>query len=144
MIDALRNLRSEMNLSPAEKVPLIAQGDAATLAAFAPYMRTLARLSDVVVAGSPAEMGAAAPVKVIDDFRLMLKIEIDIAVERERLGKEIARLEGEIRKAEVKLGNASFVDRAPANVVQQEKDRLAGFGATLAKVREQLERLPAG
>jgi valyl-tRNA synthetase len=144
MIDALRNLRSEMNLSPAEKVPLIAQGDAATLAAFAPYMKTLARLSDVVVAGSPAEMGAAAPVKVIDDFRLMLKIEIDIAVERERLGKEIARLEGEIRKAEVKLGNASFVDRAPANVVQQEKDRLAGFGATLAKVREQLERLPAG
>ncbi len=143
MIDALRNLRSEMNLSPAEKVPLIAQGDAATLAVFAPYMRTLARLSDVVVAGSPAEMGAAAPVKVVDDFRLMLKIEIDIAVERERLGKEIARLEGEIRKAEVKLGNASFVDRAPAIVVQQEKDRLAGFGATLAKVREQLERLPA-
>jgi valyl-tRNA synthetase len=143
MIDALRNLRSEMNLSPADKVPLIAQGDAVTLAAFAPYMKALARLSDVVVAGSPAEMGAAAPVKVVDDFRLMLKIEIDVTVERDRLGKEIARLEGEIRKAEIKLGNASFVDRAPAAVVQQEKDRLAGFGATLAKVREQLDRLPA-
>jgi valyl-tRNA synthetase len=143
MIDALRNLRSEMNLSPADKVPLIAQGDAVTLAAFAPYMKALARLSDVVVAASAAEMGAAAPVKVVDDFRLMLKIEIDVAVERERLGKEIARLEGEIRKAEIKLGNASFVDRAPAAVVQQEKDRLAGFGATLARFREQLDRLPA-
>jgi valyl-tRNA synthetase len=143
MIDALRNLRSEMSLSPAEKVPLIALGDARTLTAFAPYLKALARLSDVVVAGPSAEMGAAAPVKVVDDFRLMLKIEIDVAVERERLGKEIARLEGEIRKAEVKLGNASFVDRAPANVVQQEKDRIAGFGATLAKVREQLDQLPA-
>jgi valyl-tRNA synthetase len=143
MIDALRNLRSEMNLSPADKVPLIAQGDAVTLAAFAPHMKALARLSDVVVAASAAEMGAAAPVKVVDDFRLMLKIEIDVAVERERLGKEIARLEGEIRKAEIKLGNASFVDRAPAAVVQQEKDRLAGFGATLARFREQLDRLPA-
>jgi valyl-tRNA synthetase len=144
MIEALRNLRSEMSLSPAEKVPLIALGDARTLTAFAPYMKALARLSDVVVAGSPAEMGAAAPVKVVDDFRLMLKIEIDVAVERERLGKDATQLEGEIRKAEGKLGNASFVERAPAAVVQQERDRLAGFRATLAKVREQLDRLPAG
>jgi valyl-tRNA synthetase len=86
---------------------------------------------------------AAAPIKVIDDYRLLLKIEVDIAAERERLAKEIARLENEIRKAESKLGNASFVERAPAAVVAQEKDRLAGFGATLSQVRKQYERLPA-
>ena len=145
MVDALRNLRSEMNLSPAQKVPMLASGDSATLASFAPYLQALARLSDVqvVVDVNAAASGAAAPIKVVDEFRLMLKIEVDVAAERDRLGKEIARLENEIRKAEVKLGNAGFVERAPAAVVAQEKERLAGFGATLAKMREQVERLPA-
>jgi valyl-tRNA synthetase len=144
MVDALRNLRSEMNLSPAQKVPLVAAGDAALLKAFAPYMQALARLSEVqVVADVNAAAGSTtAAIKVVDEFRLMLKIEVDVAAERERLGKEIARLENEIRKAEGKLGNASFVERAPAAVVAQEKERLAGFGATLAKVREQFDRLP--
>jgi len=144
MVDALRNLRSEMNLSPAQKVPLLAAGDAATLKAFAPYLQALVRLADVqAVADVNAAASGAAPIKVVDDYRLMLKIEVDVAAERERLGKEIARLENEIRKAEGKLGNASFVDRAPAAVVAQEKERLAGFGATLARVREQYDRLPA-
>jgi valyl-tRNA synthetase len=144
-IDALRNLRSEMNLSPAQKVPLVASGDGRALAAYAPYMQALARLSEVQVVAdvNAASNGAAAPIRVVDDLRLMLKIEVDVAAERERLGKEVERLENEIRKAEVKLGNASFVERAPAAVVAQEKERLAGFGATLAKVRDQLGRLPA-
>ncbi len=117
----------------------------ATLAAFAPYLQALARLSEVQVVAdvNAAANGAAAPIKVVDEFRLLLKIEVDIAAERERLAKEIARLENEIRKAEGKLGNASFVERAPAAVVAQEKERLAGFGATLSQVREQYERLPA-
>ena len=145
IVDALRNLRSEMNLSPAQKVPLLAAGDATILSNFAPYMQALARLSDVQVVSdvNAAASGAAAPIRVVGDFRLMLKIEVDVAAERDRLGKEIARLENEIRKAEGKLGNASFVERAPAAVVAQEKERLAGFGATLAKVREQYQRLPA-
>ncbi|HEX5638342.1 MAG TPA: valine--tRNA ligase [Burkholderiaceae bacterium] len=144
-IDALRNLRSEMNLSPAQKVPLIASGDAKALASYAPYMQALARLSEVQVVAdiNTASDGTAAPIKVVDDLRLLLKIEVDVAAERDRLGKEVERLENEIRKAEGKLGNASFVERAPAAVVAQEKERLAGFGATLAKVREQLGRLPA-
>jgi len=144
MVDALRNLRSEMNLSPAQKVPLLASGEAARLTTFAPFLQALARLAEVqVVEDVNAATSGAAPIKVVDEYRLMLKIEVDVAAERDRLGKEIARLESEIRKAESKLGNASFVDRAPAAVVAQEKERLAGFGATLAKVREQFERLEA-
>jgi valyl-tRNA synthetase len=147
LVDATRNLRGEMNLSPAVKVPLAASGPADLLARFAPYLAALARLADVKhvtdLAQAVARAGAAAPVAVVGEFRLMLVIEVDVAAERERLGKEIARLEDEIRKAEGKLGNERFVARAPAAVVEQERERLAGFAGTLAKVREQLARLPA-
>jgi valyl-tRNA synthetase len=68
-------------------------------------------------------------------------IEVDPAKERERLSKEVARLNGEISKARAQLGNTSFVQRAPAAVVQQMRERVAGFEATLAKVSAQLERL---
>ena len=80
---------------------------------------------------------AGAPVQVVGASRLMLHVEIDVAAERVRLDKEIARLEGEITKANGKLSNASFVERAPAAVVEQEKARVAQFGETLRKVQEQ-------
>ncbi len=144
-IDALRNLRSEMSLSPAQRVPLVASGDETTLASLSPYVQALARLSDIEIVAdvNAASNGKTAPIKVVDGYRLLLKIEVDVGAERERLDKEIARLENEIRKAEGKLGNASFVERAPPAVVAQEKERLTGFGATLLKVKEQRKRLPA-
>ena len=71
----------------------------------------------------------------------MLHVEVDITAERERLKKEIARLESEIAKAKTKLANPAFVKRAPAQVITQEKDRLANFGATLEKLATQLEKL---
>ena len=106
-------------------------------------VQALAKLSqiDVVANVSTAVNGAAAPVKIVDDYRLLLNIEVDVAAECDRLGKEIARLEGEIRKAEGKLGNASFVERAPPAVVAQEKERLAGFRSTLGQIRAQHQRL---
>ncbi len=137
---ACRNLRGEMNISPAQKVPLIAAGDAASLTVFAPYLKALAKLADMqIVANLPDD--ADAPVAVAGETRLMFKIEIDIAAETERLTKEIARLEGEIVKATAKLGNESFIARAPAPVVEQEKKRLADFIATVDNLKPQLERL---
>ncbi|WP_136418811.1 valine--tRNA ligase [Herbaspirillum sp. ST 5-3] len=142
MTDACRNLRGEMQLSPAQRVPLIieaAPADQEQLKSFVPYLQALAKLADVQVVDTLPE--SPAPVSIVGTAKLMLKVEIDIAAERERLSKEITRLEGEITKANAKLGNESFVARAPAQVVAQEKDRLLTFGATLQKLREQFDIL---
>jgi valyl-tRNA synthetase len=139
LTNACRNLRGEMNVSPAQKVPLYVEGDPERVAAYAPYMQLLARLSEVQAMATLPE--GDAPVAIVGDWRLMLHIEVDRAAEVARLDKEIGRLAGEIAKAEAKLANPSFVDKAPAAVVEQEKKRLAEFGATLEKVRSQRARL---
>ena len=139
IVGACRNLRGEMNISPAQRIPLLATGDTARLDALAPYIKFLARLSDVSVVATLPEADAA--VAVVGDCRLMLRIEIDKAAERERLQKEISRLEGEIAKAKGKLANAGFVERAPAQVVAQEKERLAAFALTLENLKPQLAKL---
>ncbi|KCB39897.1 valine--tRNA ligase [Bordetella hinzii 5132] len=138
-IEAVRALRGEMGLSPAQRVPLVAQGDASLLRRNAPYLAALAKLSQVDVVDTLPDAGA--PVQVVGDSRLMLHVEVDVVAERARLDKEIARLEGEIAKANGKLGNPSFVERAPAAVVEQEKGRVAQFNETLAKVRDQRGKL---
>ena len=139
LINAVRNLRGEMNLSPAQKVPLYLEGDAERAARFGPYMAALGRLSDVAPVAALPE--GDAPVSVVGDWRVMLHVEIDREAEKARLDKEIARLDGEIAKATGKLGNASFVDKAPAAVVEQEQKRLADFTATVEKLRGQRARL---
>ena len=140
MVNACRSLRGEMNLSPAQKVPLAAAGDKTVIEAYAPYLAALARLSEVS-ATEDALPDSDAPVQIVGDFRLMLKIEIDVAAECERLDKEIARLQGEIAKAQGKLSNASFVDRAPAAVVEQERKRMEGFRTTLEQLQTQRGKL---
>jgi valyl-tRNA synthetase len=141
MVNACRALRGEMGISPAQRVPMIAAGERAMLGELAPYLTALGKLAGVEIVDElpPSD----APVQIVGEYRLMLRIEVDVVVERERIGKDIVRHEGEIARLKPKLANAGFVDRAPAAVVAQERVRLAGLESTLEKLRTQLERLSA-
>ncbi len=144
VVGTCRNLRSEMGLNPGERVPLITHGDSAFMAEATPLLKALARLAEVRVIDDEAAFAAAtraAPVAVQGQARLALHVEIDVGAETARLDKEIARLAGEIAKADAKLSNQSFVARAPAAVVEQERSRLAGFRQALDRLRDQRARL---
>ena len=144
VVGICRTLRSEMNLSPAARVPLLVRGDDTFIQQAAPLLQALAKLSAVNPFSDEAAFASAtrqAPVAMHGDTRLALNVEIDVAVETERLGKEIARLATEIDKANNKLANQSFVARAPAAVVEQERQRIAAFTATRGQLQDQLARL---
>jgi valyl-tRNA synthetase len=144
VVDACRNLRGEMNVSPSTKLPAYVLGDAAFIRRTAPVLQALAKLSEVKVFEDEASWAAAAkaaPVAVVGEARLCLYMEIDVGAEKARLGKEAARLQGELAKANGKLSNEAFVAKAPAAVIEQERRRIAEFAATLAKLEQQLLRL---
>ena len=148
LVDACRNLRGEMNVSPATRLPLFViateAGEAAFLKRSAAVLQALAKLNEVRIFDDEASWAAAAqaaPVAVVGEARICLHMEIDVAAEKIRLGKETARLEGEIVKANGKLGNEAFVAKAPPAVIEQERKRVADFVATLAKLKDQLARL---
>lgn len=144
LLGAARSLRSEMNLQPGKAVPVYAIGDKAFLDSAAPVIKALAKASELTVFEDDAGFVKAAgvsPVAVVGELRVALHVEIDRAAEKQRLEKEIARLDGEIAKANGKLSNESFVARAPASVIAQEKQRIADFTAMRARLQDQLQRL---
>ena len=144
LVDACRNLRGEMKVSPATRLPLLVVGDSDFINAVSPVLRSLARLSEVKVFASEAEWAAAAqaaPVAVVGDARVCLYMAVDVAAEKTRLGKEAARLGGELVKVQAKLANETFVAKVPVALLEQERKRLTDFTATLEKISEQLARL---
>ncbi len=144
VVGTCRTLRSEMGLSPAARVPLYVIGDATFVERATPLLMALAKLSEVRRFEADAQFADAtrsAAVAVAGESRLALHVEVDVAAETGRLGKEISRLQGEIDKALAKLGNGSFVARAPAAVVSQEQQRVADFTAAVARLQDQMARL---
>jgi valyl-tRNA synthetase len=144
IIDACRNLRGEMQISPAQRVPLWISGDGTFLERAAPYLSALAKLSEVKIITDEQQFerdAPGAPIALVGSTKLLLKIEVDPKAEHARLSKEITRLANEITKCQNKLGNESFVVRAPAEVIAQEKKRLADFESSHAKLSDQLNKL---
>jgi valyl-tRNA synthetase len=148
-VSGIRRIRSEMNIAPSKAIPLLHAGgdreDARRLAHFDAALRFLARLQSVEALAPGAEEPAAA-VAVVGELRLLIPLAglIDLDAERARLKREIARLEGEIRKCEAKLGTETFVRNAPTHVVEQERQRLADFTTSLAALKAQAAKLGAG
>jgi valyl-tRNA synthetase len=148
LVDACRNLRGEMNVSPATRLPLFVLTHSSAETEFwkatAPVLQALAKLNEVRLFEDEAawsQAAQAAPVAMVGDARICLHMEIDLAAEKIRLGKEVLRLEGEIAKAQGKLSNESFVAKAPPAVIDQERKRMADFAETVTKLQEQLKRL---
>jgi len=141
LVGACRNLRSELKLAPSERVPLEAMGDARTLMEAFPYLRSLAKVSAAEVVDTLSESGA--PVAISGEFKLMLKLRIDIDAERGRLQKETSRLDAEIARAQAKLSNDNFRKRAPPEIVALEEERLQVFRTTAENLRLQLRQLAA-
>jgi valyl-tRNA synthetase len=140
LVERARNLKSEMKLPPHKRMPIYISGKLTLPMEFA--VRALVATDIKVV--SLAELSAfGTSIGHAGNCQFTFRVEVDAATEQARLTKEIARLEREIGKAKTKLANASFVDRAPAKVVEQERERLAGFEASLSKLKEQLQKLAA-
>jgi valyl-tRNA synthetase len=139
LVGACRALRSEMGLSPAQRVPLLLAGDPYQLAHFSPYLPALAKVSEVNIVDDLPETDA--PVALVGETRLMLHVEVDVAAERQRLGKEIARIEAESGGLSAKLANEQFVARAPSQIVEQARSRLLSLQTTIDQLQSQLRRL---
>ena len=85
----------------------------------------------------------AAAAAVVGSLRVLIPLAglIDLGAEKTRLSKEISKIESEIKKCEGKLGNANFVANAPAEVVAQERQRIADWSTQVTALREQLQKL---
>jgi valyl-tRNA synthetase len=144
LVNATRELRGEMKVSPATRMPLFVLGDTEFMTQSSAVIKALAKLSEVKVFDDESAWAAAAqaaPVAIMGDAKICLHMEVDVVAEKARLGKEIARLEGELVKVKTKLANEAFVSKVPPAVLAQEQKRQEDFTATIEKLIAQLARL---
>ena len=145
LISEIRTVRSEMNVAPSVTVPLLMAGarpeSLARAERWADAIHRMGRASEIrALSGDPPKGVVQA---VLDETTLMLPLAdvIDFAAERARLGKERMRIEGEVQKVEAKLGSEAFVSRAPVEIVEENRERLAAWQAELARLDAALARI---
>jgi valyl-tRNA synthetase len=146
VIEGVRNIRGEMNVSPGKKVPaLFTAGepkDKERLQANRVFLCTLASLDSAEWQDNPSQIPASATTLIGKlEVHVPLAGIIDKTAELARLEKETGKMEIEINKLEGKLNNPGFVDKAPAEVVQKEKERLLGLSEQLVKLATQKEKI---
>ena len=141
-IVAVRNIRNEMNISPAKPLDVLLRGASEDVVRRVNdnhnFLKTLARLSTLALLPA-GEKGPVAVTKIVDGAELLIPMAdlVDKTAELERLAKEVAKLEVEMEKITTKLGNEGFVARAPEAVVAKERERLADFEQAKIKLIEQ-------
>jgi valyl-tRNA synthetase len=141
-----RNIRGEMNIGPGKPLPIylknVSAEDQRRLTENEALLKKLARLESITVlaAGEEAPLSATALVGEMEVLVPMAGL-IDKAAELARLDKEILRLQGEVQRVGGKLSNAGFVDKAPAEVIEKERAKLAEAEQALGKLAEQHARI---
>ncbi|HAL55314.1 MAG TPA: valine--tRNA ligase, partial [Bacteroidetes bacterium] len=146
VINALRNIRGENNIAPSKeisvKVRSIDSGSEAIFETYGKYLKKLARVAGIEFL-TTAEKPRLASSAIVDGTEIFVPLEgiIDMEAERARLEKEITRLQQSLEAIERKLGNASFVERAPKEVVEREREKQASVRTTIEKLKENLTHL---
>ncbi|WP_404938654.1 valine--tRNA ligase [Pseudomonas atacamensis] len=141
-----RNIRGEMNIGPGKPLPIflknVSTEDQRRLTENEALLKKLARLESITVlaAGEEAPLSATALVGEMEVLVPMAGL-IDKGAELARLDKEILRLQGEVQRVGGKLSNAGFVDKAPAEVIEKERAKLAEAEQALGKLAEQHARI---
>jgi valyl-tRNA synthetase len=135
LVRAGRNLRAEAGLPSSKKAKFALRSDDGEIVAQHPVIAHLLNASELLI-DVAFQPNAGMPVATTKAGELILVVEVDRAAEAERLDKEIAKVEAELRTVEAKLSNASFVDRAPAAVVQEHRQRKTDFTDQLAQLRQ--------
>ncbi|MGZ5866010.1 MAG: valine--tRNA ligase [Xanthobacteraceae bacterium] len=144
LINAIRSVRAEMNVVPATMVPLVLAGASPETQARADrwleFIKRLARVSDISSAAR-APQGSVQLVVRGEVVAMPLKGVIDLAAERGRLEKEMAKVDADIKRVDAKLSNADFVKRAPEGIIDGEREKRDEAEGRRAKILEALERL---
>ncbi|MBU9844671.1 valine--tRNA ligase [Rahnella ecdela] len=147
-IIAIRNVRAEMNLSPAKPLELLLRGASADaqrrVEQNLSFIKSLARLESITILPA-GDKGPVSVTKLVEGAELLIPMAglIDKDAELARLDKEMAKLDGEIASIEGKLSNEGFVARAPQAVVAKERERLAACGEAKVKLAEQKATIAA-
>jgi valyl-tRNA synthetase len=142
----IRQIRGEMDISPGKPLPVILQNasaeDQARAKKFVHLLQRVGRVESIAVLENNQESPTAATA-LLGELRLLVPMKglIDVEAERARLEKQMQRANADLAKTQGKLGNANFVNNAPAEVVTQEKQRAIDFEKTIAQLAEQLEKL---
>jgi valyl-tRNA synthetase len=145
LVTEVRTIRAEMGVPPGKEVLLhlkdAHQETLARLARWKDAVLRLARLSDVTPLDGAVPKGAAQG--VVDEATLVLPLAdvIDLAAERARLGREIAKLEDEVRRLDAKLANPGFVSRAAEDVVEETRSKRAAASATATRLTQALAHI---
>jgi valyl-tRNA synthetase len=144
LLTAIRSVRAEMNIPPATLTPLVLAGASAETRERVPrwsdVIKRMARLSDISFAERAPE-GAVQLLVRGEVAALPLKGVIDLAAEKVRLDKEIAKADADIKRVDAKLSNEKFVANAPDEIVEEEKEKREAAVARKEKILEALERL---
>nr|WP_297731588.1 valine--tRNA ligase [uncultured Maricaulis sp.] len=146
LVTDIRRLRAEMNIPAGAKLPLVAVGaDTVTADRFARHDALIQRMARLASIETADAVPSASAQTVLGTTTLALPLEgvIDFGAEKDRLAKEVAKLDGEITRLEKKLGNEKFVANAPESVVAEQREKLTDYAGQKAKMTEALARLEA-